>query len=331
MWFNNLGGAPDAYVPVLSRLRADPDFRDLTLGTSGSVTINGRPTPAIAGQAVRGTLLVSTVSGRTPAGPGEVALGVKTQRDVGAHVGSVVRVTAPLPSGGERTSPYRVVGVASFPPDFGVVGLDRGAVFTVDGFVAAHCLPGEAQRSCEAGVRRSLNYVVLASVPPGATGRVAARYEALYPNGLQLPVTPANLVSFGEAVDFPLILGVIVVLFGTASLVHVLLVSVARRRREHALLRTLGFVRAQIVGAVCWQATTVALVGAFIGVPLGVAGGRWVWRAFGTNIGVVPVDVVHVPTILLIAVGVLVGANLLAVGPALLSSGATPAPSLRVE
>jgi hypothetical protein len=331
MWFNSLGAGPDGALQVLSRLKADPDIADLTLGTSGAVTIDGRPTDAIAGQAVRGGMLVSAVSGRVPTASGEVALGEKTLTALRAHVGSVVKVAVPLLTGGERTSPFRVVGVASFPPDFGVVGLNRGAVFTVDGLVRAHCGPGPARSGCEASVSRSLNYVVLASVRPGATAAAVARYQRLYPGSITLPVTPANLVSFGEAVDFPLILGVIVVLFGTASLVHVLVVSVARRRREQALLKTLGFVRGQIVGAVCWQASTVALVGAAFGVPLGVAGGRWVWRAFGTNIGVVPVEIVHASTMALIAAGVLVAANLLAVGPALVSSGAAPAPALRSE
>lgn len=331
MWFNNTGQGPAGAVGVVSRLRADPDITAITLGTSAAVTVDGQSTPAIAGQPLRGAMLVSAVRGRIPTGPDEVALGQKTLTELGADVGSEVKVSVAVASGGQRTSPFRVVGVASFPPDFGVVGLNTGAVFTIDGLLEAGCASGAGRAACEDAARSSSSFVVLTAIRPGAAASTLARYQRLYPDRVTLPVTPANLVSFGTAVDFPLILGVIVVLFGTATLVHVLVVSVARRRREQAVLKTLGFVRGQIVGAVCWQATTVALVGAVFGVPLGVAGGRWVWRAFGTNIGVVPVDVVHASTMALIAIGVLVAAVVLAVGPALVSSGAPPAPALRSE
>jgi len=107
------------------------------------------------------------------------------------------------------------------------------------------------------------------------------------------------------------------VVFGAATLVHLLVVSVARRRRETGLLKALGFVNGQVGAAVCWQATTVAGVGILVGVPLGVAVGQEVWRAFATNLGVVPVPTVPAWVIAVLAVGVLLVANLLAIAPAL--------------
>jgi ABC-type lipoprotein release transport system permease subunit len=62
--------------------------------------------------------------------------------------------------------------------------------------------------------------------------------------------------------------------FGAATLAHLLVVSVSRRRREIGLLKVLGFVNGQIASTVAWQATTLALVGVVIGVPLGVAAGQ---------------------------------------------------------
>ena len=144
-------------------------------------------------------------------------------------------------------------------------------------------------------------------------------------------MTPTNLVNFGEAVNFPLILGIVLVLFGAATLVHVLVVSVARRRRELGLLKALGFVRHQAAAAVCWQATTVALVGIVVGIPLGVTAGHAVWSAFATNLGVVPDPVVPLVAIVALGVGVLVVANALAVGPALVSARQHPGPLLRSE
>ena len=83
------------------------------------------------------------------------------------------------------------------------------------------------------------------------------------------------------------------------------------------LLKSLGFVNAQVIAAVCWQSTTVAVVGIVIGVPLGVALGQVAWRAFATNLGVVPYPSVPVALIAALAGGVLVIANLLAIAPAL--------------
>ena len=123
------------------------------------------------------------------------------------------------------------------------------------------------------------------------------------------------LVNFGEAVNFPLILGFMLALFGAATLLHLLVVSVVRRRREIGLLKALGFVNGQIGAAVCWQATTVAVVGIVVGIPLGIAVGQVVWRAFATNLGAVPISVVPAWLLAALGAGVLVVANLLAIGP----------------
>jgi putative ABC transport system permease protein len=116
-----------------------------------------------------------------------------------------------------------------------------------------------------------------------------------------------------------------------ATLVHLLVVSVGRRRQEMGLLKALGFVNTQVAAAVSWQATTVVLVGIVIGVPLGVATGDAVWRAFARNLGVVPVSVVPVLLIAGLAVGALVLANLLAVVPAITAARCEPGELLRAQ
>ena len=69
--------------------------------------------------------------GHLPNGDGQVGLGVTTMRQVGAHVGSVVDVTVPRPSGEKRTVPFRVVSQVSFPVfGGGRQSLGTGAVFT---------------------------------------------------------------------------------------------------------------------------------------------------------------------------------------------------------
>ena len=78
-----------------------------------------------------------------------------------------------------------------------------------------------------------------------------------------------------------------------------------------------------------WQATTLALVGVVIGVPLGVVVGRAVWIAFAANLGVVPVAVVPISLIVVVAAAVLVGANLIAVVPGLVATRSRPGELLR--
>ena len=144
-------------------------------------------------------------------------------------------------------------------------------------------------------------------------------------------MTPSNLVNFGEAVNFPLIVGFVLALFGVATLLHVLVVSVARRRREVGLLKAIGLVRRQIAAVVCWQAATIAAVGIVVGIPLGVLAGRAVWQAFATNLGVVPVTEIEVGTLALLSAAVLCIAIVLAIGPALVSARSRPAALLRTE
>jgi len=114
-------------------------------------------------------------------------------------------------------------------------------------------------------------------------------------------------------------------------MVHLLLVSVARRRTEAGLLKVLGFVRRQVAEVVGWQATSVALVGILAGMPLGIAAGKAAWRVFATNFGGVPVSVVEVGELAVLAVSVLVVANFLAVLPALIAARSHPADLLRAE
>jgi hypothetical protein len=269
--------------------------------------------------------MLSSVAGRAPAGDGQVALGTTTMRQIDAHIGSVVRVTVQAPTGGTRTEPFTVVGSASFPGQFGLGGLGTGAAFTLTGLINAACPPGPTNAKCVRLFQANVQgHAVFADAVPGPKGQAAiAHFLKIFPNNAGQPTTPISLVNFGQAVNFPLILGFMLALFGVATLLHLLVVSVARRRHEIGLLKALGFVRAQIRGAVCWQATTVALFGIVVGIPLGLAAGQLVWRTFATNLGAVPVATVPVWLIASLAVGVLVVAVLLAIAPAVAATRST--------
>ena len=326
--FTNPGGGIQPDSSLLQSLTHDKAVTAVTEGIAvAEVSINKVAVSAIAGTAIRGRLLLSTVSGHVPSGDGEIGLGAATMRQVGARAGSVVRVVMSLPSGGRRTVPFRVVAQISFPVlGGGIVSLGRGAVFTIAGYEDAICPPGQKQALCRRSVAAtSAGGGLLASVVAGPKGQAAINhYLDTYGSSAALAITPTSLVNFGEAVNFPLIFGVMLGLFGIATLVHLLFVSVSRRRREIGLLKVLGFVNAQVGSAVAWQATTLALIGIVVGVPVGVFVGRAVWKAFADNLGVVPVCVVPIWLTGVLAAGVVVVANFIAVVPALVATRAKP-------
>jgi hypothetical protein len=316
--------------PLLDGLRRDPAIARITLAAFVEVNVNGRHVRAVVMTPVRGPALLSAVDGRLPRGNREIMLGVSTMRDAGARVGAAVAVTVSDPSGAAHQARYRVTGRASLNAATG--GLGSGAVLTIRSFVSAQCPPGPRQPSCQRAVRAGIPYVVLVSAAPGPAGRAAlARHVRQYPDLTYRPAEPATLVNFGESVNFPLLFGVALSLFGAATMLHLLLVSVARRRREAGLLKSLGFVRRQVAAAVCWQATTVAVAGIAVGAPAGIAAGRVLWRLFAVNFGVVPVPVVPPLLLVLLAAGVLAAANVLAAAPAALAARADSARLLRAE
>ncbi len=313
-------GSPNgagAVTAIQNRLRRDPAIDRVTLASVVELNINGRHVP-----------------GRLPRDDQDIALGAATQRGLGAAAGDTVRVTVDDPvTGAARTTRFRVSGRASFAPSFGTGGFGNGAALTVGGLVRAQCpagAPGPA--TCVRQAQQGLLYSVLVHAVPGPAGAAAlTRYTSRYGEYLAGPEQPTELVNFGQSVSFPLLFGVALSLFGAATLIHLLLVSVHRRRAETGLLKVLGFVRRQVAEVVGWQATTVVLAGVVAGVPLGIAAGKAAWRLFAVDFGVVPVSVVQPGPLILLAAAVLLVTVLLAVPPALLAARSRPATLLRTE
>ena len=325
----NSGATPD---PALLRdLEHNQAVTGITAGIAlPAISIDKVVVGAVAGRAIRGPLLFSTIDGHPPIASGQVGLGATTMRQVGARLGSVVAVTISLPSGVKRTEPFRVVAQMSLPVLGNAVSLGNGAVFTLAGYQDAACPRGPGQVLCLQKVGQSTNGGVLVGFVAGSRGQTAMNhYLDKYRSLATLAVTPTSLINFGEAVNFPLIFGALVGVFGAATLLHLLVISVSRRRQEVGLLKVVGFVNRQVASSVAWQATTVAAVGIVVGIPAGVVVGRVVWRAFATNLGAVPVSVVPMLLIALIVVGVLVVANLIAMAPAIAATRSKPQDLLR--
>ena len=142
---------------------------------------------------------------------------------------------------------------------------------------------------------------------------------------------PTDIVNFGRVESTPYVLGALLALVSLTTLAYILVSSVRRRRRELAVLKTLGFVRRQVRVAIAGQATTVAALALLVGIPIGVALGRFAWTRFADDLGIVTVNVVSVPTIVVSVLAVLVVANVVAAVPATLAGRTRPADALRTE
>jgi hypothetical protein len=320
-YFNSSGPGAAPLTSLIGELDHDPAIDRVTLITASEITVGDLPVRSFAAAPARGRLLLSSADGRLPAGDHEIALGVATMRAAGTHIGDTVKVTVTSPDGAARMTAFTVVGRLAIPADFGTGGLGTGAALTTHAYVDAQCpssLAPAALRECRQTAGGRLPDAVLVHTTPGPAGTAAlARYTAQERGNVTTPTVPTALVSFGESANFPLIVAIVVAVCGIATLTHLMAVSVTRRRGESGLLKTLGFVRAQLAAVVFWQAVAVAVVGVAIGIPLGLAAGRAIWDAFATNLGVVPVTVLPVWLIAALACGFLITALVIAVLPAL--------------
>jgi len=315
--FNWSGPGGTAGSSLLTQLEHDPAISRITLVSGLAISVNQVSVPALAAAAIRGPVLLSAASGRLPAGRGEIALGASTMRRVRAHIGSVVQLGVTAPDGTARRARFRVVGLVSFPSDFGTGGLGTGAALTTAGYTAAQCPPSPTRPECRgAAVSRTPDEVLVRGVPGPAGTAALAGYVRQYRSNASRPAVPTALVNFGESANFPLLLAAVVTLCAASTLAHLLVVSVRRRRRDSGLLKALGFVRRQVAAVVFWQAATVAVVGIVVGVPLGLVTGRIVWRVFALNAGVVAVPVLPSWLIVALASGFLFAALVIAIVPA---------------
>jgi ABC-type antimicrobial peptide transport system permease subunit len=143
--------------------------------------------------------------------------------------------------------------------------------------------------------------------------------------------TPTDVGDFGGIEALPLLIAVVFTGAAAAALAHALFTSVRRRRRDLAVFKTLGFTRGQVIAAVASQATTIAAIGLLVGLPFGVAVGRFAWNVFAEDLGVVPEAVTPVELTALVVPAAMLLANLIAALPARSAAHTRPALVLRAE
>ena len=142
---------------------------------------------------------------------------------------------------------------------------------------------------------------------------------------------PGDITDYAAVRDTPLLLAAVLALLAVGTLAHVLLTSVRRRRRDLAVLKTLGLVRSQVLRVVAWEATALAAAALLAGLPLGILAGRWAWALFAGSAGVSTLADVPVPLVLLAVPATLALASLIAAVPGWDAARVRPASLLRTE
>jgi len=308
---------------VVPALRADPAVAAVAVGlTSVPLQAHGVDFAAQAMANVEGAIPTTVTAGRLPAGPDEILLGAGTMDRLRTHIGQTLPIAL---AGFTGPVPMRVVGRGVLPPVGAIEHLGQGAVITPEALNAYAALappgseippPGTAFVRFRPGVEKSR---AMAAV--GATGDVL----------VSVPTEPTDVANFGQVRRLPAVLAGLLALMAALTIAHLLITSIRRRRRELAVLRALGLVPRQVSWAIAWQATTVVVVAAAIGLPLGLVAGRTAWAIVAGQIGVVVRPTVPVLVVLGLIPSALLVANLVASGPAMAAGRIRPAPALRSE
>jgi hypothetical protein len=314
------------FAPAGAASRAAAADRDVTGfldvriagAQAGRVSIESFTYAPVAGKRVPMVL----TAGRMPASPGEIALAPTTARELGAAVGATIRL-----DGGPATRAMTVSGIA-FVPSGPHNGYDQGAWLT----------PGGYDRLF-AGAHYAFKFhaAVIALRPGADVAGVATRLDATVraaTHARGVVFTPPESLPVQQLEDvsvLPLALGGFLALLAAGAVGQALALAVRRRRRELAVLRTLGLTGRQTRLVVMTQASVLALVGLALGIPLGLAVGRAIWRVVADFTPLAYYPPLSVWALALIAPVTLLAANLLAIWPGYRAARLRPGRILRGE
>lgn len=303
-------------IPLLAQNPTVGGFSSVVVAEEGvPAQIDGHHEALFGMDAVQRSVLPPYIAGRPPRGPDEIAFGSRTLQALHRRIGDRVTVSA---GGPPRT--LVVTGRLVLTPRVvnDSVALGEGAVVSID---ALRALGADAPVS-----------VFLVRFVPG-TDRSAAlqRLRADFPGSVLSPSRPPDVENLRRVDRLPGVLAALFALVALLTVGHTLVSAVRRRSHDLALLRVMGFVGRQVSAAIAWQATIVAVVALAVGLPLGVAAGRWTWTLVTDQLGLPPDPLVPGLGLLLLALASLAVVNVVAIVPGLLAVRPQPATLLRVE
>ncbi|HZB72306.1 MAG TPA: FtsX-like permease family protein, partial [Acidimicrobiales bacterium] len=318
-WGWNWDLVPDVFPGDLDRFAADPDIAEVGQVVHTFVQVEGEGLQGFAVEPRKGTPQLAVLDGRRPADAGEVVLGRDLLGRLDKQVGDSVALS---PSSGRQDEPllYEVVGTAVF-PTFETEAFAGGVGFTPEGLERVGL--GEPSRRTILTFRRGVDETA-------AVERLTEAYDDRFPVYAR-PNRPGDVANLAQVDRLPWLLAGFLAVLALAVVAHALLVGVRRRRRDLAVLRAVGFRGGQTRAAVAWHATSLALVGVVVGLPLGVALGRWAWTLVATALGVLDDPSIPVGALLVVPIAALGVANAAAALPAHRAATLSPAAVLRTE
>jgi ABC-type lipoprotein release transport system permease subunit len=274
---------------------------------------------------LKGSVHPPLLEGRPPRGLHEIVLGDHTLQKLHHTVGDTVRTNTPA---GPLT--VHIVGRMIAPSVGDLFTNSLGDGGWISAALARHL--SAAQPQTDNGLPPTVFSLFAVRYAPGVS-RPAAFASLQHDFGpTVLRRLPAEDVVNLHSVDrLPYLLAGLIALLATATLANTLISTVRRRRRDLAILKTVGFMRRQVAAVVTWQATTFALVALVIGIPLGLAGGRWAWNLIASGIGSVSPPMIPARLIAIVAVATLALANLIAAAPGWAAARVAPAVVMRNE
>ena len=311
-------GAPgDATVAdvtddVVSQLNADRRFSSVLVVRSAEVLVNGVPLNGVTVEEhTGGNPRYPVLSGRAPAGGGEIALGPAALDRTKAHVGQTVAVGDP--SAGRRAS---------------VVGEMLAISDTGDSYDQTAVLPPTLLDEVKRGEGFRQAYVTVA---PGVD-----RQRALADLGRQLEVDdlttpPTPIVHLDQLRSMLRWLAVFLGVLGVVALAHAVGAAGRRRRRELGVLRAVGFTPAQSVLTLASMALVIAGIGAAVGMACGLVAGNVLWRTMAEGVHVAPDMRVPVVALFLVVPVAAAAAGLVASVPGWRAARMDVADVLRAE
>ena len=293
-----------------------PGITDITYGLHGTVTIGKTVIPAIGLARGTGPMTSSTVIiGRPPATAGQIALGGSVLRQLGLRVGQTVTVSTPA-----GTRPMLITGSAVF-PYFG-----QGSFTPTDAGEGAETTAAVLAPLANVGNGGpgGYNFALVSFAPGPARAAHIAAFQRAWSSFcaaiqqdtcLVTDQRPNTVTNFAAIDATPEVLAGVLAVLGLAVLAQFILASARRRRRDFALLKVLGMFRRDLSAVAFWQVATVTAVALVVGVPLGIAGGRWAWQLFANQAGLDPGTVTPLLVLWMIPATLLVAA-LVALPPA---------------
>lgn len=305
----------DVYDQAVPALRADRFISGFTVTAMGGTVLDGRDDVTLVGlRTVTGQVVPPVLAGRLPRAPDEIALGGRELRALGKGIGDSVTAR-----GKRGPVTLRITGQVVLSPEITneQTQLGNGGVMTL----------GAAEALSQQPMPRN---VFLVALRRPALPAAMASLRRQFPGTVLSSMPPPEVRDLSGVSGLPLILAFVLMVLASGIIAHTLLTSVRRRRRELAVLKTLGFVSGQVRATVAWQATALAIAGLAVGVPLGLLAGRWAWIAFAGQVAIVPAPVIS-PLMLLAVPAVVLLANAIAAIPARAAGRTQPAVTLRAE